>query len=101
MDVILTNARDATGDTARKTAVSDAAGLAALRRQGLRKPSFIPPRPMRELRELTRYRTSLIRERAAEINRVQKTLEGANIKLGSVASNRRRLRSADPHRLSR
>jgi transposase len=47
----------------------------------------VPPRPQRELRELTRYRTSLIRERAAEINRVQKTLEGANIKLGDVASN--------------
>ena len=46
----------------------------------------MPERPQRELRELTRYRTTLIRERAAEINRIQKTLEGANIKLGDVAS---------------
>jgi transposase len=48
--------------------------------------SFVPDRSQRELRELTRYRTSLIRERAAEINRLQKTLEGASIKLGDVAS---------------
>jgi transposase len=46
----------------------------------------VPDRPQRELRELTRYRTTLIRERAAELNRVQKTLEGANVKLASVAS---------------
>lgn len=51
------------------------------------RPSFIPSRPERELRELTRYRTSLIRERASEVNRVQKVLEGANIKLAAVASN--------------
>jgi transposase len=48
--------------------------------------SFVPDRPQRELRELTRYRTSLIRERAAEVNRLHKTLEGANIKLGAVAT---------------
>jgi hypothetical protein len=47
--------------------------------------STVPERPQRELRELTRYRTSLIRERAAEVNRVQKVLEGANIKLAAVA----------------
>jgi len=46
-----------------------------------------PPRPERELRELVRYRTSLIRERASEINRLAKVLEGANIKLGSVSTN--------------
>ena len=50
------------------------------------KPSFVPDRPLRELRELTRYRTSLIQERAAEANRLQKVLEGANLKLGDVAS---------------
>ena len=49
--------------------------------------SFVPDRPQRELRELTRYRTSLVRERASEINRLQKALEGANIKLGDVATN--------------
>jgi transposase len=53
---------------------------------GLLKPSFIPPRPQHELRELVRYRISLIRERADEANRIQKVLEGANIELGSVVS---------------
>jgi transposase len=53
---------------------------------GLLRASFVPDRPHRELRELTRYRTTLVRERAAEINRLQKTLEGANIKLGDVAT---------------
>src|SRR4026208_1509653 len=65
----------------------DGEWLAELLRHGLLTGSFVPERPQRELRELTRYRTSLIRERSAEINRVQKTLEGANIKLGDVASN--------------
>jgi len=46
----------------------------------------VPDRPQRELRELTRYRTTLVRERAREVNRLQKTLEGANVKLGDVAS---------------
>ena len=55
-----------------------------LMRHGLLKSSFIPPRPQRELRELVRYRISLIRERADEANRIQKVLEGGNIKLGSV-----------------
>ena len=49
--------------------------------------SYIPDRTQRELRELVRYRRSLIQERARELNRIQKVLEGANIKLGSVASN--------------
>src|SRR5207244_1029124 len=53
---------------------------------GLLQPSFVPERPQRELRELTRYRTSLVRERTAEANRLQKTLEGANIKLAAVAT---------------
>jgi transposase len=70
----------------RKTDVQDAEWIATLLRHGLLKGSFIPDRRQRELRELTRYRTCLVRERAAEINRVQKTLEGANIKLASVAS---------------
>lgn len=56
-------------------------------RHGLLKSSFVPDRSERELRELVRYRTTVVRERASEVNRIQKTLEGANIKLGSVASN--------------
>lgn len=70
----------------RKTDVRDCEWIADLLRHGLLQASFVPDRPQRELRELTRYRTSLLRERAAEVNRLQKTLEGANIKLGSVAS---------------
>ncbi len=55
-------------------------------RHGLLKASFIPPPPIRILRELTRYRNSLVQERAQEVNRLQKTLEGANIKLAAVAT---------------
>jgi transposase len=86
MEVILTNARDAKGYKARKTDVIDAEWLADLLRHGLLKPSFIPPRPIRELRELTRYRESLVREQTALANRIQKLIESANIKLGQVAS---------------
>ncbi|HLW00367.1 MAG TPA: IS110 family transposase [Ktedonobacterales bacterium] len=60
--------------------------LADLLRHGLLTPSFIPPAPIRELRELTRYRKHLVETRAREVNRVQKVLEGANIKLASVAT---------------
>ena len=70
----------------RKTDVKDAEWIAALLKHGLLKPSFIPERSQRELRELVRYRQSLIQERSREANRIQKVLEGANIKLGSVAS---------------
>ena len=70
----------------RKTDVRDGEWLAELLRHGLLTGSFVPDRPQRELRELTRYRTSLVRERTAEANRLQKTLEGANIKLASVAT---------------
>ena len=70
----------------RKTDVRDAEWLAELLRHGLVRGSFVPDRPQRELRELTRYRTQLVRERTAEVNRLQKTLEGANIKLAAVAS---------------
>ena len=66
--------------------MKDREWIADLLRHGLLTPSFVPDREQRELRELTRYRTSLVEERAAEVNRLQKTLEGANIKLGSVAS---------------
>jgi transposase len=86
LDVILTNARDAKGYKARKTDVIDAEWLADLLRHGLLKPSFIPPLPIRELRDLTRYRESLVREQTALANRIQKLSESANIKLGQVAS---------------
>ena len=86
LEVILTNARDAKGYKARKTDVIDAEWLADLLRHGLLKPSCIPPRPIRELRELTRYRESRVREQTARANRIQKLIESATIKLGHVAS---------------
>src|SRR5882724_3303762 len=86
-ELLLVNARHIKQVPGRKTDVRDCEWIADLLQHGLLRASFVPDRPQRELRELTRYRTSLIRERAAEVNRVQKTLEGANIKLGSVASN--------------
>lgn len=70
----------------RKTDVKDAEWIADLVKHGLVRPSFIPDRPQRELRELVRYRRSLIQERSREVNRIQKVLEGANVKLSSVAS---------------
>jgi transposase len=86
-EVLLANAQHIKAVPGRKTDVKDAEWIADLLRHGLLKASFVPDRPQRELRELTRYRTSLVRERASETNRLQKTLEGANIKLGDVASN--------------
>lgn len=71
----------------RKTDVKDAEWIADLLRHGLLQGSFIPDRPQRELRELVRYRRSLIQQRAQVVNRIQKVLEGGNIKLGTVASN--------------
>ena len=85
-ELLLVNARHIKQVPGRKTDVKDCEWIADLLRHGLLHPSFVPDRPQRELRELTRYRTTLIRERAAEANRLQKTLEGANIKLGSVAT---------------
>jgi transposase len=84
--VLVVNAAHIKQVPGRKTDVKDAEWIADLLRHGLLRASFIPDRPQRELRELTRYRTSLIRERAAEANRVQKVLEGANIKLAAVAT---------------
>ena len=66
--------------------MKDAEWIAQLLRHGLLKASFIPNRTQRELRELVRYRRSIIEERARQHNRIQKVLEGANIKLGSVVS---------------
>jgi transposase len=84
--VLVVNAAHIKQVPGRKTDVKDAEWIADLLRHGLLRASFIPDRPQRELRELTRYRTSLIRERTAEVNRLQKVLEGANIKLAAVAS---------------
>jgi transposase len=86
VELLLVNARHIKQVPGRKTDVRDCEWIANLLRHGLLRASFVPVRPQRELRELTRYRTSLIWERAAEINRIQKTLEGANIKVGDVAS---------------
>ena len=86
-ELLLANAAHLKAVPGRKTDVRDAEWIAELFRHGLLRASFIPPRPERELRELVRYRTSLIRERASEINRLAKVLEGANIKLGSVSTN--------------
>jgi transposase len=86
-EVLLANAQHIKTVPGRKTDVKDAEWIADLLRHGLLRASFVPDRPQRELRELTRYRTALVRERASEANRLQKTLEGANIKLGDVATN--------------
>jgi len=86
-ELLVVNAQHMKAVPGRKTDVKDAEWIADLLRHGLLRPSFIPSRPERELRELTRYRTSLLQERAAEVNRLQKVLEGANIKLASVATN--------------
>jgi transposase len=84
--LLLANARHIKAVPGRKTDVRDCEWVADLLRHGLLKASFVPQREQRELRELTRYRTALIRERSAEVNRLQKTLEGANIKLAAVAT---------------
>jgi len=85
-NLLLVNAQHSKAVPGKKTDVKDCEWIADLLRHGLLKGSFVPERAERELRELTRYRTSLVRERAAEVNRLQKTLEGANIKLASVVS---------------
>jgi transposase len=84
--LLLVNPKHFRAVPGRKTDVRDAEWLADLLRHGLLRGSYVPARPERELRELTRYRTALVHERSDEINRLHKTLEGANIKLSSVAS---------------
>jgi transposase len=86
IQTLVVNAKSIKNVPGRKTDVKDAEWIASLLRHGLLQGSFIPNRDQRELRELIRYRRSLIDERAREVNRVQKVLEGANIKLSSVAS---------------
>ena len=84
--LLLVNAAHVKVVPGRTRDVGDAEWLADLLRHGLLAPSFVPDRPARELRELTRYRTILVRERTAESTRLHQTLEGANIKLASVVS---------------
>ncbi|HEY1348257.1 MAG TPA: transposase [Ktedonobacteraceae bacterium] len=84
--VLLVNAQHKKAVPGRKTDVKESEWMADVLRHGLRKESFIPPQPIRELRELTSYRKTVVQERAQEINRLQKVLETANLKLASVAS---------------
>jgi transposase len=84
--VLLVNAAHIKRVPGRKTDVSDCAWIAQLLEHGLLQRSFVPPPPVRELRDLTRYRKSLVQERAREANRLHKVLEDANIKLSSVAT---------------
>lgn len=86
LNVVLVNARDAKNVPGRKTDVSDAAWLADLGAHGLVRASFVPPPPVRALRDLTRARTVITRERTKEIQRLEKMLEDACIKLSSVAT---------------
>jgi transposase len=85
-EVILVNAQHIKAVPGRKTDVNDAEWLAELLKHGLMKASFVPPVGQRDLRELTRFRTTFVRERATLVNRVHKALESANIKLTSVAT---------------
>jgi transposase len=85
-EVVLVNAEHVKKVPGRKTDVKDAEWIAELLQHGLLRPSFVPPAPIRELRDLTRQRTQLVGEKASVANRIQKVLEDANIKLGSVAS---------------
>lgn len=84
--VLLVNAQHIKHVPGRKTDMKDAEWIATLLQCGLLQGSFIPPPEIRELRELTRYRSTVVRQRAAECNRIQKLLEHGNIKLASVAT---------------
>jgi transposase len=85
-DLTLCNAAHVKQVPGRKTDQKDAEWIADLLRHGLLKKSFVPPQPQQDLRELTRYRAQVSADRSAVSNRIRKLLEGANIKLGSVAS---------------
>jgi transposase len=86
LEIVVANAQHVKKVPGRKTDVKDAEWLADLLCHGLLRPSFVPPQPIRELRELTRYRRKLVESQTAERNRLLKLLETANIKLASVAS---------------
>lgn len=95
MEVLLANARHIKNVPGRKTDVKDCKWIAQLLRHGLIQGSFIPPRPIRELRDLTRYRQKLIQNRASAVNRIHKFLEDANINLSSVLSDLNGLSAQD------
>jgi transposase len=84
--LLVANAQHIKAVPGRKTDVKDAAWIADLLRHGLLKASFVPDRPQRELRDLIRYRTALVRNRAQIAHRIEKTLEAANIKLGTIVT---------------
>src|SRR5260370_10513002 len=84
--LMLVNAQHMKAVPGRKTDLKDAEWLAELLQHGLLRASFVPPRPQRELREVTRYRSKLVEERARLVNRIQKGLEDSNVKLASVAT---------------
>jgi transposase len=86
VEVVLANAYDVQNRRGHKTDPNDSRWLAHLLRHGMIRPSFIPERAVRELRDLTRRRRQLVGEKARERNRIQKILEDANIKLGDVLS---------------
>jgi transposase len=86
LDLLVANARHIKAVPGRKTDVKDAEWICDLLRHGLLQASFIPSKQQRERRELVRYRKSLVRERASEVQRIQKILEACNIKLASVAT---------------
>ncbi len=83
-EVILVNARHIKNVPGRKTDVKDCEWICKLLRSGLLTACFVPPRPIRELRDLTRYRRKLTQAISSEKNRIQKVLEDANVKLSSV-----------------
>jgi transposase len=85
-ELLLANAEHIKNVPGRKTDVKDSEWIAQLLQYGLLKPSFVPEKPIRQLRDLTRQRVQLIRQKVQVANRIQKTLEDANIKLASVAS---------------
>src|SRR5205807_1731072 len=87
MKVLLVNPRDVQQVPGRKTDASDAAWIAQLLQCGLLRGSFVPPREIRELRDLTRYRKALTQERTSEVLRLHAVLQDAGIKLSSVATN--------------
>lgn len=84
--LLVVNAKHIKNVPGRKTDVKDAEWIAELLQHGLLRASFVPPIEQRDVRDLTRHRTNFVRERATLVNRVQKLLEGANIKLASVAT---------------
>jgi len=86
LEVMLVNARHVKNVPGRKTDVQDSEWLCKLLRSGLVRGSFIPPKEVRQLRDLTRYKRKLIQTMSAEKQRIQKILEDANIKLSSIAS---------------